>query len=126
MYTTTEGYETYTSGTAPVDYERQELYATTLFKNVYQNFPSETQYADLDDGYKDYITKAIYEQITESINYTGTLGSGSSEGESFTVGSFSKATSTDTTTDNDTKMSYAANMFLTACGVNNRGLGSCQ
>lgn len=118
MYTTTEAYETYTGNTAPVDYSRQELYAVTLFKSMYPSFPSETQYADLDDATKEYVEYAIFEQISEGVSYTGTADSA----DSFSVGNFSI---TDGTTSMADKLSLMALTYLQACGVAFKGVGTC-
>lgn len=125
MYTTSAAYETYTGGSAPADYERQELCATTLFKKAYPNFPSETQYGELDSATQQAIEYAIFEQISEGVSYTGTVASGSTSGESFTIGSFSQSTSEDTTNTVESKLSFSANMFLDASGATFKGVGTC-
>ena len=126
MYTTSTDYETYTGGTAPADYERQELHATTLFKKAYPNFPSETQFSELDSDTQQAIEYAIFEQISEGVSYTGTVSSGSTSGESFTIGSFSQSTSEDTTNTVESKLSFAANIFLDSSGVTYKGVGICR
>jgi len=118
MYTTSADYETYTGDTAPADYERQELYATTLFKSIYPNFPSESQFADLDTQTATYIEYAIFEQISEGVDYTGLSGGA----DSFSVGNFSVSDGTVTQGD---KMSFMAMTFLQASGVTFKGVGSC-
>lgn len=118
MYTNSTDYETYTGTTAPVDYGRQELYAITLFKSVYPNFPSEEQYEDFADAMKQPIEYAIFEQISEGINYTGTTG----QADSFSVGNFSIAEGGDNAQD---KLSFMAVTYLTSVGATYKGVGAC-
>lgn len=117
-YTTATDYETYTGTTAPVDYVRQELYATTLFKSIYPNFPSETQYADLDADTKQNVEYAIFEQISASINYEGTAGTA----QSFSVGNFSITNGGGNSLD---YISFMAQTFLQTAGVTFKGVGTC-
>lgn len=118
MYTTPAEYEAYTGGTAPVDYERQELYATTLFKSLYPNFPSEEQFLTLDTATQNCIKYAIFEQISEGINYGGT----ESQAQSYSVGSFSI---TDGDTSLNGKVSSASYMYLQTCGATYKGVSGC-
>lgn len=119
MYTTELEYEAYTGNTAPADYERQELYATTLFKSVYPNFPSEDMMVDLPQATQDCIKMAIFEQI-EHAGGTAYYGGSSGGAESFSVGNFSITDGTETAED---KVSFMANTFLDKCGVTYKGVG---
>ena len=121
MYTNSTDYETYTSDTAPADYTRQELYATTLFKSVYPNFPSESQFADLDSETIQVIEYAIFEQINASISYSGTAGSSSAS--SFSVGNFSVSDSSGNSVED--KISLMAQTYLQTVGVTFKGVGLC-
>lgn len=119
MYTTEAEYEAYTSNTAPTDYDRQELYAVTLFKTVFPNFPSETMMADLDATTSNCVKNAIFEQIdfADGVDpYSGSNGSG----ESFSVGNFSITGASNTAND---KMSFMAMSFLETCGADHLGVG---
>lgn len=118
MYTTATDYETYTSTTAPAYYERQELYATTLFKSIYPNFPSEDQFTDLDEAYQTLIEYAIFEQIAEGVSYSGTVGGA----DTFSVGNFSI---TDGSVSASERVSFMAKSFLDTCGVTYKGVGTC-
>jgi hypothetical protein len=118
MYTNTTDYETYTGTTAPVDYTRQELYATVLFKSLYPNFPSETQFAELDADTTAMIEYAIFEQIASGISYSGTAG----QAQNFSVGNFSITEGSDSAND---KLSFMALSYLQAAGVTFKGVGSC-
>lgn len=118
MYTTAADYETYTGTTAPVDYNRQELYAVTLFKSLYPNFPSESQYDDLDTDTQQMIEYAIYEQIKASVSYEGTAG----KAQSFSVGNFSITNGGGNTLD---YIAFMAQTFLQASGATFKGVGSC-
>lgn len=120
MYTTPADYEAYTGTTAPVDYERQELYATTLFKSLYPNFPSETQYNELDTATMECIEKAIFEQISFAGN-TDFYGGGSGGAESFSVGNFSI---TDATENAQDRVGFMAMTFLETCGATYKGVGT--
>lgn len=118
MYTTAVDYEAYTGDTAPTDYTRQELLATTLFKSMYPNFPSETQYAELDTETAQVIEYAIFEQIKQGVDYTGVAG----EADSFSVGNFSISGASSTKND---KLAFMALTYLQSAGVTFKGVGSC-
>ena len=118
MYTNSTDYETYTSATAPDDYSRQELLATTLFKALYPNFPSEDQFNDLDDDTKQIVEYAIFEQISEGVSYSGTT----SQADSFSVGNFSITEGGDSAQD---RMSFMAVTYLSSIGATYGGVGSC-
>ena len=118
MYTTSANYETYTGTTAPVDYGRQELYATVLFKTLYPNFPSETQYGDLDTDTAQMIEYAIFEQISSGVSYSGTAG----QAQSFSVGNFSITDGGDSAED---RLAFQAQAYLVASGATFKGVGSC-
>ena len=118
MYTTTASYEAYTGGSAPSDYTRQELLATTLFKSIYPNFPSEAQYGEFDTETAQLIEYAIFEQIYEGVDYTGVSG----DADSFSVGNFSISNGSTNQAD---RVAFMALTFLQAAGVTYKGVGSC-
>ena len=118
MYTTSTDYATYTGETAPADYTRQELIATTLLKSIYPNFPSESQFEDLDAVTKACIEYAIFEQISAGLDYSGTTGGA----DSFAVGNFSISSGTSAS---DGMVSLKAQMFLRECGATYSGVGLC-